>query len=216
MTARSLSTSPSRKGFGVASIPTGLDTAAAGALGLAGTAALQSIEAVAPTASDTVLISGATGGVGALAVQLAVARGARVIATVRLGEEADFVRDLGAAHTVDYTGDIAAQVRAISPQGVDAVIHPAGDGRALADLLAPGGRFASPVGLGPDQLGRQDVQATSVMATPTPEVLAHLAEEVVAGRLHVPIWRNYRLEEVAQALADFAAPHVGKLAVSIG
>lgn len=200
--------------FGVARVPDGVDTAAAGALGLAGTAALQSVEAVEPIRNATVLISGATGGVGAYAVQLAAARGAVVIATA-LPDEAGFVHQLGAAHAVDYSGDVAAQVRAISRQGVDAVIHLAGDGVALADLVVPGGRFASTMGLGPDQLAGRDLQAVSVMATPTPEVLDRLAGEVAAGRLRVPIARSYRLEDVPQALADFAAPHAGKLAVSV-
>ena len=60
-------------------------------------------------------MSGATGGVGAYAVQLVAARGATVIATARGDEETNFVRDLGASHSVDYTGDVAAQVRAIQP-----------------------------------------------------------------------------------------------------
>src|SRR5215217_1287340 len=63
-------------------VPEGVDFAAAGVLGLAGSAALQAVDAVAPAeAGETVLISGATGGVGAYAVQLAAARGANVIAT---------------------------------------------------------------------------------------------------------------------------------------
>jgi NADPH:quinone reductase-like Zn-dependent oxidoreductase len=201
--------------FGIAGVPAGLDLAAAGALGLAGTAALLSVEAVSPGAGEAVLISGATGGVGAYAVQLAVARGARVIATARSGEEVSFVRSLGAAYTVDYTGDLAAQVRSISPEGVAAVIHLAGDGLQLADLLVPGGRFASTLGFGPDKLGDRRVTATSIMASPTPEMLGRLAADVAAGRLRVSILRSYRLDEAPRALADFATPHLGKLAIAI-
>jgi len=58
--------------------------------------------------------------------------------------------------------------------------------------------------------------ATSVMAAPSPDVLGRLANDVAAGRLRVPVRRNYPLEEVPLALADFAAPHVGKLAVTLG
>ncbi len=122
-------------------IPEGVDFAAAGVLGLAGAAALQAVDAVAPAAGETVLVSGATGGVGAYAVQLAAARGATVIATARPGDDADFVRGLGAAHSVDYTGDVAAQVRAIRPNGVDVVLHFAGDGAQLGELLVPGGAW---------------------------------------------------------------------------
>jgi len=125
--------------------------AAAGALGLAGTAALDAVQAVAPRSGEAVLISGATGGVGAIAIQYAVAAGARVIATAQPGPEADFVRDLGADHVVDYTGDLAAQVRAVAPDGVAAAVHLAGDGAQVAGLLADGGRMASTLGYGPDQ-----------------------------------------------------------------
>jgi len=120
-------------------IPEGVDFAAAGVLGLAGTAANQAVDAIAPTAGETVLVSGATGGVGAYAVQLLAARGATVIATARPGEDADFVIGLGASHAVDYTGDVAAQVRAMRPEGVDAVLHFAGDGAQLGEGLVPGG-----------------------------------------------------------------------------
>ena len=125
------------------------------------------------------------------------------------------MRDLGAAHAVDYTGDVAAAVRAVSPQGVDAVLHLAGDAETLAALLVPGGRFASTLGVGPEQLAGRALTATSIMATPTADVLDRLAAAAAAGRLRVPIRRTYRLEEVPQALADFGAPHVGKLAVAV-
>jgi len=100
----------------------------AGALGLAGTAALAAVDAVAPLPGQTVLISGATGGVGAFAVQLAAASGAYVISTVRPGEDDDaLLRDLGIHATVDYTGDVPAAVTALRPAGIHAVVHLAGD-----------------------------------------------------------------------------------------
>jgi NADPH:quinone reductase-like Zn-dependent oxidoreductase len=201
--------------FGVARVPAGLDLATAGALGLAGTAALLAVEAVAPAAGDAVLISGATGGVGVLAVQLAAAAGARVIATARPGAQADLVRGLGAADVVDFTADVASQMGALAPKGVRAVLHFAGDAAALADLVAPGGRFASTLGIGPEQLGGRDLTATALMASPTADVLDRLAAEVAAGRLRVPIHATYRLDDVPRALADFATPHAGKLAVAV-
>lgn len=203
------------EGMGLTKTPSGLEPLVAGALGLAGTAAYESIETVALSAGETVLISGATGGAGAIAIQLAAAKGAEVIATARSGEGTDFVRGLGATHTVDYTGDLAAQVRSIRPDGVDAALHFAGDGLQIADLVAPNGRFASTLGLGPEQLSDRRLQVTAVMAMPTAEVLEGLAAEVTAGRLRVPIQRTYRLEDVPQAMTDFTAGHRGKLAVTI-
>ena len=124
-------------GPNVTHIPDGVDFAATGVLGLAGAAAIQAVDAIAPISGETVLVSGATGGVGAYAIQLVAARGATVVATAKSGEDTDFVRSLGASHTVDYTGDLAAQVRAIRTDGVDAVLHFAGDGAQLGELLMP-------------------------------------------------------------------------------
>jgi NADPH:quinone reductase len=149
-----------------ARVPAGLDLAAAGALGLAGTAALAAVDAVAPLPGETVLVSGATGGVGAFVVQLAAASGAYVISTARPGEDEAYFRDLGAHHTVDYTGDVPAAVAALLPEGIHAVVHLAGDGLELADLLVPGGRIASTLGLLPDQLAGRAVQAKPVTAVP--------------------------------------------------
>jgi NADPH:quinone reductase-like Zn-dependent oxidoreductase len=203
--------------YGVAHIPQGLSAAAAGALGLAGTAALDSIAAVDPQKGETVLISGATGGVGALAVQVAVARGARVLATARPGAESDFVRGLTDAEIdlVDFTAEVEAQVRALAPNGVDAVLHLAGDGAQLAALLRPGGRLASTLGFGPDAVQGQEISVTSVMADPNQVTLDKLAADAAAGALRVPITATYPLDQVAQAFADFGAGAQGKLAISI-
>jgi NADPH:quinone reductase-like Zn-dependent oxidoreductase len=199
----------------MAKIPAGLDHLRAGALGLAGVAALNAVDAVDPKAGETVLVSGATGGVGSFAVQLAAARGAHVIATARPGDEEDFARRLGAAETVDHTEDVTEAVIAIRPNGVHAVVHLAGDGLQLAEALVPGGRFASTVGLGAIQLEGRDVQAQAIMAVPTTVALDWLAAEVVAGRLTVPIQRTYPLQDVPRALQDFAKPKLGKLAIAI-
>ena len=196
-------------------VPEGVDFAAAGVLGLAGSAALQAVDAVAPAAGETVLVSGATGGVGAYAVQLAAARGATVIATAKPGDEEDFVRDLGASHAVDYTGDVAAQVREIRPGGVEAVLHFAGDGAALGGLLVEGGRLASTLIMSPDQLPVPNASVSGVFANPDAATLDRLAAEAAAGRLETPIQQTYALDRVGEAFAAFAAGTRGKLAVSV-
>lgn len=203
-------------GYGVASIPAGLGVLDAGALGLAGTAALDSVNAVDPGKDETLLISGATGGVGALAVQIAAARGAKVIATARPGAQADFVTALTTAdlHLVDFTGDLQAQVRQIAPDGVDAVLHLAGDGAQLAGLLRPGGRIASTLGFGPDAVAGQDITAYSVMADANAQTLATLAADAASGALHVPVTATYPLEQAADAFTAFGAGALGKLAVT--
>jgi NADPH:quinone reductase-like Zn-dependent oxidoreductase len=196
-------------------IPEGVDVAAAGVLGLAGAAALQAVDAIAPAAGETVLVSGATGGVGAYAVQLVAARGATVIATARPGEDADFVRGLGAAHSVDYTADVGAQVLAIRPNGVEAVLHFAGDAASLGELLVSGGRLASTLIMSPEQLPLPNAKVSSVFASSDAATLDRLATEVAAGRLQAPIQQTYRLGEIGQAMADFAAGTRGKLAIAV-
>ncbi len=198
-------------GHGVATLPEGLDVATAGCLALAGSAAVAVVEGASPAAGDVVLVSGATGGVGAMAIQYARAAGATVVATARAGREAAFVEDMGAAHVVDYTGDLAAQVTAVAPGGVSVIFHLAGDAGQLAGFLAPGGRIVSTLGFGPDQ----HPSARPVRASPDAATLGRLAHDVIDGRLRVPVERTYRLDEAPTALADFAAGSLGKLAVDV-
>lgn len=197
--------------YGLARMPEGLDYARAGALGLAGTAALNAVDAIDPQPGDTVLISGATGGVGAYAIQLAVTRGASVIATAEKGPQAAFVTALGARWAVG-PADLVAGVGAVAPNGVQGALHLAGDGDAVAGLVNPGGRLASTLHFQPEGL---DLKTTMVMADPSPETLAGLAAAVVEGRLRVPVAHAYPLADSVSALAAFASGTVGKLAVTI-
>jgi NADPH:quinone reductase len=198
-----------------AKVPEGLDIATAGALGLAGTAAHDAVEAVEPEPGDTVLVSGATGGVGVIAVQLLKARGAYVIATAATEEETSFVRDHGADEVVDYRGDLAAAVRQRHPGGIHAALHFAGDGAQLASLVAPNGRLASTLGLTAEQLERDDMTVITIMANPVTATLAQVADAAAAGAIRVPIMRTYRFDDVPRGLADFAAGTLGKLAVRV-
>jgi NADPH:quinone reductase-like Zn-dependent oxidoreductase len=201
-------------GYGVTRVPGKLGVAEAGALGLAGTAALTAVEALDPRDGESVLIVGATGGVGALALQYAQARGAQVIATARPGAETDFVRDLagGGIQVVDHSGDLAAQVRALAPGGVTAALHLAGDGALVADLVTDGGRFASTLGFAPEG---DRIAATAVMADPTVAILDRLAADAADGAIRVPVTRSYALAEAAQAFDDFGAGAIGKLAITL-
>ncbi len=198
----------------VARRPEQLDPQDAGALGLAGGAARAAVDALGLAGGETVLIVGATGGVGCYAIQMAKALGATVVATAEAGQ-ADFVKGLGADQTVDHTGDLAAAVRGLYPKGVDCVIHLVGDGPGLADLLVPGGKLASTLGVGPDAVAGRDVQATPVMTIPNPELLDGLAAAVVRGDLRVPRTATYRIDQVGQAVKDFGAGALGKLGVAI-
>src|ERR1039458_8791366 len=189
--------------IGIAHLPDRLDVPVAGALGLAGTAAIQALDAPQLPAGGLALVGGATGGVGALAVQLAAASGAVVIATGQPGPDEKFLRELGATHVADYREDLAGAVRALAPKGVDAALHLAGDGSQLAALVRPGGRLVSTLGFSPEQAGERQLSVTAVMGNPDAQTLARLAILATSSRLRVPVQATYALEELPRALADF-------------
>ena len=147
--------------------PPSLDHTVAAATPTAGVTALNTADALELTEGQTVLVVGATGGVGSFFVQLAVRRGARVVA-VCSGENADYARDLGAGDVIDYTsGDVVDEVRSRYPDGIDAIADMHGDAEQLAKLteqVASGGHVASVVGAADiEALGARGVEATNVM-----------------------------------------------------
>lgn len=166
----------------VVPIPDAVTAEQAAATGLAAVTALDLVDALKLTADDVVLVSGATGGVGTFAVQLAAATGAAVLGTAATDEAAQTLRSLGATATVDHTGDLASAVRKVAPQGITAVVHAAGAAGALFPLLAPGGRFASALGATQDQSGRDDITVAPVLAQATRDKLTALLGQVAAGR----------------------------------
>jgi NADPH2:quinone reductase len=198
----------------VARIPDGVDVRAAGAAPLAGITAMSCLDALELSEGDTVLVVGATGGVGSFAVQLAAQAGATVIAAA-LAEDEDYLRDLGVGELLDRDGDTVLAVRDRYPDGVaallDLVSYTPDDFNANAAALEPGGRGASPVSAAGDGPGRSNIMAVS-----SPENLERLARLLDAGSLRVPIQRSYRLDQTGEALQAFGATHKrGKLAIEI-
>jgi len=198
----------------VTAVPADVDAQQAAVIGLAGVAAQDALQALNVQAGERVLISGATGGVGSIAVQLAAAAGATVIGTAQPGQEDEYVRSLGAAHTVDYTGDIAASVQAIAPQGVDKVLHAAGDAAALGATLKAGGTLASTRGASTDEVGREDVTVAPVMAAATAGKLATLLDQAAKGQIRVNVETAIPLERAPEAFAAFADGTLGKVLIT--
>lgn len=181
--------------------PPGLGVAQAGALAIAGTTAHTGLDALALQSGHTVLITGATGGVGSLAVQLARATGARILATHRSPNGAEYLAGMGAHDTVDATGDITTQVRRLAPHGVDAALHLGGDLDPIAVLVKDGGHLATAAAqVAPGAYDDRALTVTQVMADASAKVLDHLAGEVAASRLHVPIARTFTLTDAPEAI----------------
>ena len=195
--------------------PAGIDTEAAGAAPLAGITALLAIDALELAAGDTLLVIGATGGVGSFAVQLAARAGATILAP-GFAEDADYLQGLGVAELLDRDGDVVAAVRERHPDGIDALLdlvsYTPDAFAAHAALLAPDGRGASPLMVAGDAPGRANIVAQS-----SPENLERLGALLAAGDLIVPIHRRYAFAEAGTAFADLSTIHKhGKLAIQIG
>jgi NADPH:quinone reductase-like Zn-dependent oxidoreductase len=158
--------------------PQGVDLAIAGAAPLAGIAAMMAIDALELSDGDTVLIVGATGGVGSFAVQLAARAGATVVAPA-LPEDETNLRELGVSELLPRDDDLVAAAREHHPDGFDAVLDLVNYAPGVpATLVKDGGRVASPTGAAGEGPGR-----TMVMAAPTPENLERLARLLADGTL---------------------------------
>ncbi len=201
---------------GIAKLPASIEFAAGGVLGLAGVAAISAVDTANIQPGQLVLIAGATGGVGNQAVQLAAQAGGTVIATAASAEEKRLVTDLGAAETIDYNEPIAPAVRENYPDGVDVVLHFAGDAGAALAAARKGGTFVSSLIMSAEQLPSQDVTVLGVYANPDGATLDRVAHNHAEGVTRVHIERTYALEEVPDALAAFAAGTLGKLAIAVG
>jgi NADPH:quinone reductase-like Zn-dependent oxidoreductase len=198
----------------LAPVPAGVSAEEAAVIGLAGVAAYDALTALEVKPGETVLVSGATGGVGSVALQLAAAAGATVIGTARPGQEAEYVSGLGAAHTVDYTGDVAAAVWALAPNGVDKALHLAGDPAVVGQVLRAAGTLATTLGATAEQVGRDDVTVAGIMAAATADKLTALLDHVAAGGLRVNIEARVPLDRTQDAFALFSDGTLGKVLVT--
>lgn len=200
----------------LARTPASLTDAEAAGLGHTGSTALAIMAALGDLAGRTVLIVGATGGVGTLLVQLAAAAGATVIATGRTEQGRAVLTGLGAAHAVDYS-DLTAAVRSVAPDGVDAAVHLAGDAAEIAPLIVDGGTLASALLYAPQLFpdgGR--ITPAPIDGSPTAESIGRLAELVEQGRLRVIVDREHEFSQIHEAFAHFGRETVGNLVVLIG
>jgi NADPH:quinone reductase-like Zn-dependent oxidoreductase len=196
--------------------PAELSFEEAAALPLAGLTAHQALETLGVRGGETFLVGGGSGGVGHLAVQLAVARGARVIATASERNQ-DFLRELG-ADPIDYTqGDVPALVRERTGNGgADATLDLfGGDGReeAFASLRS-GGRLASVAQPPPEP--REGYEVHYIFVRPDGDELRELAGLVRGGQLRPHIEEVFPLERAAEAHERLEGGHVrGKLVLTV-
>ncbi|MEV4260065.1 NADP-dependent oxidoreductase [Kribbella sp. NPDC049584] len=180
--------------------PEGVDLASASTFGLNGLTALQAVNALE---GQTVLVTGAAGGVGGYAVELAKHRGLTVIASARAHDE-QLVADLGADHFVNRDDDLAAAVRRIVPAGVDGVIDAAVVGIAAQEAVRNGGRHVHLQG-GPRPPHLRGITVEQHFIHTNQQDLNELVRLVEAGVLSARLADTYRLDEAAIAYKRVAA-----------
>ena len=198
-----------------APIPPSLGFPGAAALPAAVETATRALDQLGVERGRTLLISGASGTVGSAAVQLAVARGARVIGTASPANH-EYLRSLG-AEPVAYGEGMADRVRALAPDGVDLALDVAGSG-VLPELIELTG--------GPEHVitvadfgGAQEhgVRFSRGDAGRALYALAEIGELIESGRFSLPVARTFPLAEVAAAHRASEDGHLrGKLVLLVG
>ncbi|MFC3814178.1 NADP-dependent oxidoreductase [Lysobacter sp. GCM10012299] len=183
--------------------PAMMTWAVAGSLSASGQTAHTAVQALAIATGDTVLVHGAAGGVGTIAVQLARLRGARVIGTASR-ENHDYLRHLG-AEPVLYGPGLAARVRELAPEGVQAALDGAGRGALDASIA---------LGIEPSRIATlvafEDVQRLGVRGVRSDRNRARLQELVDlhdGGRLRVHVRDIHPLSHAAVAHRDVENGH---------
>jgi NADPH:quinone reductase-like Zn-dependent oxidoreductase len=163
-------------------------------------------------AAETLLVHAAAGGVGTFAVQLAVARGVRVIGTAS-ESNFDYLRSIG-AEPVRYGEGLGERVRALAPLGVHAVLDASGRGEIPLSIELAGGpeRVLTLVAFDAADTGIQ------VFAGGTGDMRGPALREIISlinkGVITVPIWRTFPLDETASALEASDTGHLrGKIVV---
>jgi NADPH2:quinone reductase len=196
----------------VAHIPAELDMIRAGAVAAIGLTALQGVDdTLEIAAGENVIVYGASGNVGMIALQFAKLRGARVFAVASGGDGVELARRLGADQAVDgRADDVDAALDQFAPDGVDAVLAFAG-GKELTrclDAIRKGGRLAYPDGVEPEPRKRRGLRITAYDAQTGVRQLERFNAAIAESKLEVPIAAVFSLGDVARAHERIERGHV--------
>ena len=198
-----------------APIPPALDFPGAAGLPAAIETATRALDQLGVGSGSTLLVDGASGSVGSAAVQLAVARGARVIGTASPANP-EYLRSLG-AEPVAYGEGHVERVRALAPGGVDVALDVAGSG-VLPELIELAGGAGHVITLADfDGAQKYGVRFSSGDAGRAVYALGEIGEQIESGRFSLPVVQAFPLAEVAEAHRVSERGHVrGKLVLLVG
>ena len=185
----------------VALIPANVKSIEAGALAVSGITALRGLEELRLDSGQTIMIVGASGGVGHVALQLAKLMMARVLAVASGTDGVDLVQHLGADSSVDgHDANIVDAVLDFAPEGLDAALTFANsdDLEKALKQVKKGGSIAYPNGVEPEPEGSAGVKVHAYDGLPSPDAFERLNRLIAKGSFRVQISRTYSLDEAAQ------------------
>jgi NADPH:quinone reductase-like Zn-dependent oxidoreductase len=207
------------KSDNVARVPDQLTTEQAGVMPCDALTALTGLDGLlALNPDEALMIFGAGGGIGHLAVQLAKRMGARVLAVASGEDGVALAKRLGADAVVNgRKADVAAAARAFAPGGLDAALMTAGGAAADQALTAmrDGGRVAYPNGVEPEPKARPGVTVSSYDVVVNREVIEKLNRLIEAGPFEVHVARTFRLDHAIEAHRALDEHYLGKLALRL-
>jgi NADPH:quinone reductase-like Zn-dependent oxidoreductase len=192
--------------------PDGLSFEEAAGYPIPAETAIRILDQVGVQPGETLLVSGASGGVGSAVVQIARQRGIDVIGTASEGNQ-DYLRSLGAVPTT-YDAGLVDRVRSLAPEGIDAAFDIAGSGVVpeLIELTGDPSKVLSIADFSAPEHGAQ----VSTNATNTAGALEEAAKLFTEGAFRIPVEKTFPLAEAAEAQRASEAGHVtGKFVVTV-
>lgn len=202
----------------VAPIPNGLDLRMAGGLPIAGATALNNLEALGTIEKTRLMLWGASGGVGHVALQLAKRMGARVFAIASGADGIELAQQLGADEAVDgHSDDVVQRARAFAPDGFDAALVLVGGEKVQStlSLVRQGGIIAFPNGVMPEPKAPDGVELKKANGFADPLLFDRLNRLVSVGEFRVCIAQIFPLEEAAQAQEAMKQHYLGKIVLRV-
>ena len=202
----------------VAPMPDNLDMLMAGGLPIAGATALSNLEALGTGDETKLMLWGASGGVGHVALQLAGRMGARVFAIASGADGVELVKQLGADEAVDgHSDDVVQRAHAFAPDGFDAALVLVGgdDVQSTLSLVHQGGIIAVPNGVMPEPKALDGVELKKANGFADPMLFEQLNRLVSIDQFQVCIAQTFPLEAAGQAQSAMKQHYLGKIVLRV-
>ena len=202
----------------VAPMPDGLDILMAGGLPIAAATALRNLQALGANNETKLMLWGASGGVGHIALQLAKRLGARVFAIASGADGVELAKQLGADEAVDgHSDDVVQHARAFAPDGFDAALVLVGSDtvQSTLSLVRQGGIISFPNGVMPEPKAPDGVKLQKADGFADPMLFDQLNRLMGIGNFQVHIAQTFPLEAAAQAQEAMKQHYVGKIVLRV-